>query len=647
MRFTIDILNWVRKQPRWALSAALLAIIGACILFFSWGNPDEYNGTTFSVRRGPLTISVLQGGNLEALETQEIRSEIKGSTKILSIVEEGYLVTDQDVDEDKVLVELDSSELRDRITTQEITFQSTMASLTEAMEEREIQTSQNVSDITSAEQKARFARLDFEKFMGAEAATQIIDTVELDALLQQATMKEITVMTMIDEPQQPTTPPLAGLLEVVRDPDKVPILKSTFPQKQASSESPESASKEKVATLDPGATQEERAETMEMQDDIADRIAKFNYKAFTDKEKMELLGDGEAKQKLRKFLEDLRVAQNELLIAEEQLAGTRRLEAKGFVTKNELQKEDLAVQKSQLKVETAETGLALFKRYDFAKSAEEFLSKYEEALRLLLRTRRETVAQMAQANAKLSSAKRRYNIEKDQLDELSEQLEKCVIRAEKTGLVVYGGSNSRRYYSREEQIREGATVHERQSIITIPDMKNMGVNVKIHESYIKKINKGMPAKIVVEAAPDKPLLGHIDKVAVLPDSENRWLNPDLRVYVTKLTIDGVHDWLKPGMSAEVEIIVKELEDVVYVPLQAVHPDVEGHICFVAGGSEAEHRKVEIGEFNDEFIVVLNGLQAGENVYLSEPPGYQAPEPGYEPEPDIAPAKAAAQTALAR
>jgi len=45
------------------------------------------------------------------------------------------------------------------------------------------------------------------------------------------------------------------------------------------------------------------------------------------------------------------------------------------------------------------------------------------------------------------------------------------------------------YYGGEERIREGASVRERQAIITIPDLTRMSVNVKIHESYIKKVKK--------------------------------------------------------------------------------------------------------------------------------------------------------------
>ena len=44
------------------------------------------------------------------------------------------------------------------------------------------------------------------------------------------------------------------------------------------------------------------------------------------------------------------------------------------------------------------------------------------------------------------------------------------------------------------------------------------------------------------------------------------MNPDIKLYPVMVTINGVHEWLKPSMSAQVEIEVKTLKDVVYVPI---------------------------------------------------------------------------------
>jgi RND family efflux transporter MFP subunit len=165
-------------------------------------------------------------------------------------------------------------------------------------------------------------------------------------------------------------------------------------------------------------------------------------------------------------------------------------------------------------------------------------------------------------------------------------------------------------------------VRERQSIITIPDMTQMSLKVKIHESQIKKVVKGQKARVQVDAFPDQKLSGEVTKVSVLPDSANRWMNPDMKVYATVIAIEGSREWLKPGMSAKVEILVKELPDVVYIPVQAVVPIKGKQYCFVAKAGGAEQREVEVGDFNEEFIEIKKGLKADEKVMLRTPEGVE-------------------------
>ena len=315
----------------------------------------------------------------------------------------------------------------------------------------------------------------------------------------------------------------------------------------------------------------------------------------------------------------MQVAQKELGQAKSTLEGTRRLFGKGFVTKIDLERDDIAHENARLKVQTADTARDLFLKYEFKKSSEEALSKYAEAMRELDRARKAAVSKLAQADAKLKSAEGQYNVQVRQRKDLNEQLEKCVLKAKKTGLVVYGGGGEEMYYyGNQEPIREGATVRERQAIITIPDMTRMSVKVKIHETYIKKIKKGEKVRITVDAFPDTILDGEVTKVGVLPDSQNRWMNPDLKVYVTTITINGTYDWIKPGMSAKVEILVDHLNDVVHVPIQAVAPSEGKQVCYVVHGLKPEKREVEIGQFNDEFIEIRKGLNEGEKVLLRQP-----------------------------
>ncbi|MBA4147125.1 MAG: efflux RND transporter periplasmic adaptor subunit [Verrucomicrobia bacterium] len=576
------VFHFLRRQPRWRLTVAVLALAVAGYWIFG-GSPKAMNEITFEVKRGPMDIIVLEGGSIEALQSQEIRSEVKGSsTKILKIVEEGYQVTEEDVQSGKVLVELDSADIQSRMTQQEIQFQSSIASLTEARQSYEIQRNQNTSTIKAAEQKAQFAKMDFEKFMGDQAFNEIVVTLKLDKL--EAAASKI----------------VSG-----EDVERIMLTAMETNELWMAEEYLNREETDKTA-LRPAVISTPNRPTP------ARRILDFTRYA-----NAEMLGDGSAMQQLRKLTDEKQTAEQQRSLSRTKLAGTRLLFERGFVTQTELDTEEITAKNNELKVATTVTAYNLFIKYEFQKQAQELVSKYEEALRGLEREKKEGISKLAQSRARLKGAEGRYNIEANQRRDWLAQLEKCQLRAQKPGLVVYGGGSSDGYYSNNEQIREGAAVRERQPIITIPDMTRMGVRVKVHESYIQKIHRGLPAKIQVDAFPNRKLMGEVTKVALLPDSQNRWTNPDLKVYQTMVTIVGTHDWLKPGMSAKVEILVKQLDDVLYVPLQAVSELAGKHFCYVAG-IRVEMREVEIGDFNDEFIEIKKGLNEGENVLLRAP-----------------------------
>ncbi|NIA12864.1 MAG: HlyD family efflux transporter periplasmic adaptor subunit [Nitrospiraceae bacterium] len=575
-----------RSRWRWLWRVGAVGVLLAILVYyFRPGEETEVRGTTFVARRGPLRITILEGGTVEALESQQIKSEVKGQTKILAIVEEGYMVTEQDVADGKILVELDSTDLLERQIAQELDYQNALAAFTEATEAFDIQLNQNRSDITSAELAVKFAGMDFAKYLGAKGAAEIL------ALLP----KPVEEKRPLETPEEAAEAP--GDDGGAENGDAIVV------GNENAAPAAESVSDTEAVLL---------AEIIV--DGSSEARPEIDFQTYAD---AALLGDGEAGQRLRKLDDDLVLSEQELKLAKTTLEGTERLAAREFVTKNDLETEQLKVRRNEISFQSAETSRVLFIRYEFPKQAEKLLSDCEEAVRKLQRAKKLAVSKLAQARAKLKSSEARYVLQAKKRKELVEQIEKCKIPAERPGLVVYG-SGDNRYYRSQEQIEEGATVRERQGIITIPDMTQMAVKVKIHESAIKRIEKGQRATVTIDAYAEQRLEGEVIKVGVLPDSSNRWMNPDVKVYETVVTIDGVHDWLKPGMSAEVEILVEELPDVLYVPIQAVAPRNGDRVVYLAGLVKPDARVVETGEYNDEFIEVKNGLSEGDEVLLRAP-----------------------------
>lgn len=583
------------RLSRWLL--VVIVVVTALVLWF-WGRPSASAETTFAARRGPLLISVLEGGTIQALESQVIRSEIEGrdGTAILRIIEEGYQVTEQDVNDGLVLVELDSSQLKERIIGQETDVQANFANLTEQIKLKEVRENRSLSDLKEANLQKKFALMDFKKYLGEKAATQVLEQVGISA----EAIDQLIAENQDGSGDSPSR--LSQLFTELYQPETDPNV--------------EGGEALQPNLLSGGISPEHSGNVDSLLPEIKDYD--FDFSIFASDDNEHLLGDGEARQELRRLKDALLIAEAELALKKKAYEGAQRLAAEGYMTSSELEEKKITFEKSQNTVESARANLELFKAYDLQKTAEQYLLNYEQALLELARVKSDALAELSDAISDVEWAKRRFRWENSQLDDLNRQLSKCVIRAERPGLVVYGDGRDR--WDPDEIIREGVQVRERQAIITIPDMRNMALMVRIHETQVKRIRVGLPVRITVDAEPEEGLAGVVQKVAVLPDSESQRFNPDQKVYETVITVEGMHDWLKPGMTAKAEIVVKELDDVVYVPLQAVMPRGTGHVCFVRNDQGHELRTVEVADYNNRFAAVQSGLAEGELVYLHVPKG---------------------------
>ena len=664
-----------KKSTQIAVAAASALVLVLLVSLLSGSSDSTTGNITFQARRGQLDITVLEGGALEALRSQEIRSQVKGreGTKILNIVEEGYRVTPEDVDAGLILIELDKAQLIDEQLNQEIAVETAEASYIERRAQLEIQLNQNMTDLNDARQEMRFARLDFEKFLGGNIVRDIITELDIEGRLVRAEQSDLAAIVgsvdeavlliseeVVEAPARPVFDPsnLDSMPAPMRErieqmmaenggelpPEMLERMQqfgqggfgggqrgdrgpgsgqrrgesiAAAPVEAADARARAPAPELKLQPLAPEST--EFVSQLLMDDSYMTIRDTLDFIQYAD---MEILEDGEAKQQLRGLQDDLQVSQEEHLLAQDRIEGQRRLEARGFITPTELEAEELNLSKARNKEAEKETALKLYIQYSFPKDAEEKLSEYENAVMGYQRQLMENVAERAQEEARFSSAERKFNLERVKLADVEQQIELATIRATTPGLVVYGAAdqNSMRYRggSSQEAIQEGATVRERQAILTIPDLREMAIKVNIHESVVQRVAVGQSVKVSIDAFPDEQLTGVVTKVAVVADSANAFMNPDLKVYPTTIKIDGTQEWLRPGMSAEVEILVDRLDDVVYVPVQAVTYFDDKRVVYVSNGGRPQRREVEIGAFSESFIIIRSGIEEGEEVMLLPP-----------------------------
>ncbi len=506
-------LKFLRSPKVLIISGVLLVIIIAIIVLASPGGTSYQPSSCYTVARSNLKISVIEDGNLESPDALDIKSEVEREATILSLIDEGTILTEKDVTDSTILVELDSSKLKEDYTRQQITFQTVLSSHAQAVEDLAIQKKQNESDIKTAELKVKFKGMDMEKYLGS-------DLVE-------------------------------------------------------------------VATSD--------------------------TVSFAELAKDERLG-GEAYQRKLQLSSNIDLANEELKRANSRLENTLKLHERKYVSDNDLEIDKLACKRYETELQQKEIARDLFQKYEFQKQAEQAVSDYKEAIAEVDRVRARAAAQEAKKKADLESKKNKKKLEEERLTKFADQIKKCIIRATRPGIVVYGRSRS----NRRRPIAVGEQVHRRHIILTIPNSSKLAVNIKVHESSIDKIKVGQTAIIRPEAFPDKEIRGKVTKVGILPDTQRRWLNPDLNVYSVIIDLEGEYPYLKPGFSAQVEVLIDKLEDVLMVPIQAVFPKDGKKFCLVVS-SKPELREVETGAYNISFVEIRRGLTEGEKVLLYRPP----------------------------
>ena len=298
-----------------------------------------------------------------------------------------------------------------------------------------------------------------------------------------------------------------------------------------------------------------------------------------------------------RFRSQLQALEKELAAHKRNLRTARKMHQRseslfrqGYVTDLEVEGNAFTVTQAELELKVKETEIKVLK--DFTRLMQmESLNGNKIA-----------------SESKLAADEAGLAMEVKRRDRAAEELEDCVIRAKKNGLVIYPSAAS---WKTTPDITEGATVHKDQVLLLMPDLTQMQVKLGIHESVIERVRPGLKAIVTL---PDRTLEATVSEVASVTRPAGWWTGNVVKYdTVIKLPTD---ESLKPGMSAEVDVILAMHDDVVTIPVAAVVETEEGNFCWVQSGSGPQKRILQLGDSNDVFIEVVAGLNEGEEVILN-------------------------------
>lgn len=293
----------------------------------------------------------------------------------------------------------------------------------------------------------------------------------------------------------------------------------------------------------------------------------------------------------KRFQGQLELAEADLNRARDRVAWTTRMLDKGYVSKSQMLSEELNLKRLQFAQEKVETAFRLFEDFTFPKT----VKQYDTTI-----LARQTV--LAVENQRLKSHEER-------LSKLETQIANCTIKAPHDGMVIYADEDNP-----DQALVAGLRVRPQQDLFILPNMSMMEVEAKINETMIDRIGVGMTATVRVDAYHEKAFPAQIVEIENFPTFDsNRRYGVKVNNYIAHVRLVGTPIDLRPGMSAEVEIVTGRCEDALIIPTDAVWHEGERTVCYVTKDGVVEARPILVGQSTSEWAEVVGGLDEGERI----------------------------------
>ena len=288
---------------------------------------------------------------------------------------------------------------------------------------------------------------------------------------------------------------------------------------------------------------------------------------------------------------DLELAESDYEVAQTAMERSEAMFRRGYVNKYDVDSKRFALERAGLKLKVCQTAIEVLNNYT---------KKMREATLL---------GNLKASKAKLQADLAGLAMDEGRRDRAIEELDYCVIRAERDGLVILPSAEA---WKEQPDIAEGATVRKDQVLLLMPDLTQMQVKVGIHEALVDRVKKGQTAIVTL---PDFSIEGEVLSIASVAKPAGWWTGNMVK-YDTVISVPASKD-LKPGMSAEIEVVLSEYKNALLAPVSAVVENDQFSLCWVKNSAgEIEQRVLSLGDSDDVFIIVKSGLIQGDEVLLN-------------------------------
>lgn len=155
-------------------------------------------------------------------------------------------------------------------------------------------------------------------------------------------------------------------------------------------------------------------------------------------------------------------------------------------------------------------------------------------------------------------------------------------------------------------------------IAELPDVSTLRVSARADETERGRLALQEPVNAQLDAIPDRQFTGQIEQISTIATTDFSAGWPFPRNFDLEIALDQADARLKPGMTAQLTVVVNRVADALTIPVQASFQRSGQTVAYVWEGSKFQERAIEIGRRSRDRILVAKGLLPGDRVALKDP-----------------------------
>lgn len=179
-------------------------------------------------------------------------------------------------------------------------------------------------------------------------------------------------------------------------------------------------------------------------------------------------------------------------------------------------------------------------------------------------------------------------------------------------------------------VSKGAPITSGAAVVTVTDVSELRLSADVDEADILKIKRGVGADADFDALPDASYQAAVFSIGVTPGPAATGGGVTYKVQLVlkagKLADGSQAPTPKPGMSAVVELKVREVKNALSVPITAIVTSGQDSTVWLNVNGVAQKRTVKVGAEGDANVQILDGLKEGDQVVIA---GADSVKPGQE------------------